>query len=223
VVPTALLATGACFSSEDPRSEVEPVSAVLAYDSPCELIDINGSSETVFGADSDVEWSEETTGEFSECRGHLVLMEEDEETGSIDFLVRLFDRDNLEPEGSHGGIGRFQLSGQAENDEILDWPIVQPIGPRWDGGETYMLDGMGLSRDVSIVGSWGKAEDFAVGVSFRFAAKSDFYDENLVYHQYCDTTDLASDCLISSETLYQWMDTEYLPALLERLSEVATG
>ncbi len=187
------------------------------------MLDISDASNMVFGADSTTaDWSEEATGEFSECHGYLPLTEGNEEVGGIDFLVRVFDASDLEPEGSNGGIGRFQLSGQAAVNDILDWK-VRPIITRWTGGETYELDGAYFSKDVYVVGGWGKAEDFAVGVSFRFTADAENYTEDLIYHQYCDATDLASDCLISSDVLFQWMKTDYIRALFESLTEVASG
>ncbi len=217
-----LLATGACFSSDDPEPE-ESVPPVLAYEHPCEILDVSNAPGMVFGADSaTVDWSEEATGKFSECYGYLPLMEGGEKVGRIDFIARIFDASDLDPEDSHGGFGRFQLSGQAKADEILDW-MVRPITTRWGSGETYALDGFYYSQDVYIVGGWAKAEDFAVGINFRFAADAENYAEDLIYHQYCDTTDLASDCLISSDVLHQWMSTDYIRALFDRLTEVASG
>ena len=40
------------------------------------------------------------------------------------------------------------------------------------------------------------------GVTFRIVAEQEYYDQPLKYHEYCDVTDLETDCLVSSDVLH---------------------
>lgn len=45
----------------------------------------------------------------------------------------------------------------------------------------------------------------------------EYFAQSLTYYEYCDATDLESDCLISSSVHYGWINSECLPAVLDGL------
>ncbi|SDD18028.1 hypothetical protein [Glycomyces harbinensis] len=221
----ALLAAGACLPSDRSADEDRDLSEMLGDDRPCAWLDVADASDTVFGDGPAVDWSEQSDERHLACDGRLSLIEGDDEVGTIDFTVRVFDADEPAPEGAGASYDRldgFRPAGQEDLNEILT-PQVDPIATDWDEGETYELEGLFRNRELYIVGAWGEHSDVAVGVSFRFTAEQEYYDQPLTYHEYCETTDVASGCLIDADDLYAWMTDEYLPAILDRLQAVSSS
>lgn len=222
---TTLFVLSACISSDGPVGEDGNVSETLGSSRPCELLGIGGASEVVFGSGAVAGWTEQADDHRIGCDGRLSLMEGDDEVGSIDFTARVLATGQAEPEeggaASYDALDGFQPTGQSDLNEILA-SAVDPISSEWDEGETYELDGLFRNRDLYIVGAWGQTSDFAVGVSIRFTAEQEYYDQPLVHHEYCESTDLVSGCLIEADVLYEWLTEEYLPAVFDRLSVVST-
>ncbi|MFC3491786.1 hypothetical protein [Glycomyces rhizosphaerae] len=197
---------------------------LLATDDPCAFLDMDGASGVLFG-DSLAEGQTEEINETNVgCSDRLSIMHDGEETGSLEVVSRVFvqsdseDTSDSDEAPSSGQIEWFYPEGQEELNEVIE-SSVTPVSDTWNAGDAYLLDGIFRNRDLYIVGAWGEVNGFEYGIAFKVTAEQEYFDQPLLYNQYCDATNLNSGCIISSDVLYQWMTAEYLPTILEKLDK----
>lgn len=230
VVMVSALVVGSCSwgGESDENRDDTPVSESLGTDHLCEFVDVGEVERVFFGDIIEDDLKEMSGDDFLGCDQYLSIEQGDDETGSLDFTFRVFsDTDSkARPTGDwmteKDDIGWFSTEAQSDANEVID-SSIEPVSDEWDDGEVYVLDGLYRNRDLYIVGGWGRIGDLQFGVAFKLTAEQEYFDQPLVYHEYCDATDLESDCLISSDVLYEWMSSEYLPAVLDRLEAAEEG
>jgi hypothetical protein len=221
VLGSVLLLVGGCFGGEEEPEGVTSVSEKLDTDDPCVFVDMDGASSVLFSASPTEGQTEEIQDSYIGCSDRLRITVDGQEVGSMEIVAQVF----ASSETGSGGeaptadeIEWFQPGGQQELNEVTE-SSVDPLAETWDSGESYVLDGLFRNRDLYIVGAWGEANGFEFGVSFKVTAEQEYFDEPLVYNEYCNATDLSTGCIISSDDLYQWMTGEYLQSIAVKLSK----
>lgn len=224
ILGSTLMILSGCFGGEDRENEESSISDRLGTADSCAFTDIEGVADVLFGATPGEGQTEEIQNDYFGCNDRLDIIVDSQEVGSMSVLAQVFANPEVENSGSADEMPLvdhlewFQPGSMEEVNEVID-SSVKPISGSWSSGESYLLDGIDLKGDMYIVGAWGEVNGFGFGVAFKVTAEQEYYDQPLVYNEYCDATDLSTGCIISSDQLYLWMTSEYLPSIAARLSE----
>lgn len=224
VLASALLLTGGCFGGEDESQGDQSVSEKLGAEDSCAFMDMEGASAALFGDSPPEGQTEEVQNDYLGCTNRLSIIVDGQEVGEMELAARVFD--NSESESSNDSedvptddrIEWFYPENQESSNEVIE-SSADPLSGTWGAGDSYTLDGIFRNRDLYIVGAWGEVNGFEFGVTFKVTAEQEYFDQPLLYHEYCDATDLNSGCIVSADVLHQWMTSQYLPSILDRLSE----
>jgi hypothetical protein len=223
ILGSTLLILAGCFGGEDGSNEESSISERLATADPCAFTDIEGTAGVLFGESPGEGQTEEIQDTYFGCSDRLSINVDGQDVGSMSVVSQVFADPEVEdsdvaneiPLVDH--IEWFRPGSMEELNEVID-PYVEPISEPWNSGESYLLDGLFRNRDMYIVGAWGEVNGFGFGIAFKVTAEQQYYDQPLVYNEYCDATDLDSGCIVAADVLYRWMIQEYLPQIADKLS-----
>jgi hypothetical protein len=220
LLASVMLLVAGCFGGEEGPEDEKSTLERLGTDDPCAFVDLANASSVLFGSSPGDGQAEEIQDSYIGCSNRLGIKVEGQEVGSMDLVAQVFERSGTGSPGDNtptaDQIEWFKPAGQEEFNEVTE-SSVNPIDGSWDAGEAYVLDGLFRNRDLYIVGAWGEVNGFEFGVAFKVTAEQEYFDQPLVYNEYCNETDLNAGCIVSSDQLYQWMTSEYLPSVAAEL------
>jgi hypothetical protein len=111
-----------------------------------------------------------------------------------------------------------QLTAPESQDFAEDFEELTqtPIDGPWNQGETYIFSDSWISDDFRLLGARYAEDHYTVGLWVRDHV-GEKQDSDI---EYCPKTDIDSGCSISPEALTEWVASDYLPALHERIEEL---